>query len=206
MNRSVSLCGCFHSPRDFKGYLISKCSSAFCIISWKSLNNYYSRPHTSGNIGEQKGRRPGEEGLGKRPENIFTVVHWILNNYVPSYASLTVQCTTVNTEKWQNGDKRRKCALTNGIIIECITIQEKPATNWHWQNSSCELTENNLENYQKCLVLHIVVSLEREGLAKVLPQLTSWSQGGQDCKGNQYPKESFGVRGSTITQTILIYI
>lgn len=60
---------------------------------------------------------------------------------------------TMNTKKSQHGEKRRKCVLTNGIIIQCIITQEKTT-------NKPTLPEQQLwagwaqrvENYQKNLV------------------------------------------------------
>lgn len=150
-----------------------------------------------------------QEGLGKRPKTIFTVIQWILNNYVPSYTFLTLHCTTQWTPSDKMGTKGEsvlwRMALSYNVLLLKKTQQQTDTDRTaavSWQSTICRKLS---EKFGWFYILWF--SLEREEPAKVVSQLTSWSQAGWDCKGDQHPKKSFGVRGGTIKhQTSLIYI
>lgn len=197
----------FSSSQGLQG--LSQQHSSAPLLSALSHKNHstahqYSQPQRSGDTEEQRGRRPEEESLGKSPENIFALIHWFLDNYVPSYTSLTLHCTTQWTPRSDKmGTKGEsvfwQMASSYNVLLLKKNQQQADTDRTaavSWLSQICRKWSEKLGWFYT-----LWLSLEREKLAKVISQLTSWSQ---DCKGNQHPKESFGVWHNH--QTSLIYI
>lgn len=202
MHRTVSLCGCFHLPRDWKACLNS-IQVLLCLLH--CLTKITQQPtsiHSPTDLGTQGNRKGGAQerkiwGGGLKTYldcySGFWKIMSLLTLPWPSTAQHSEvtkwgQKEKVYFDKWHHhtmyyySGKKQQQTDTDGTAAVS------------WLSTICRKLSEKLGWFYI-----LWLSLEKEELAEVISQLTSWSQGRQDCKGNWHPKESFGVRGGTIT-------